>query len=226
MALFNQYQFFLCIEPFLFIQSKKEHYLWSKYPFKLSPPNENGAELFPMIVHHSMCIKLYSSVLIVCPNCYLINGPLILTIALNLLCSEIKLILSLSFVLVRGYLFTLLLVLRSIPKPLLYHLRMWCANYNYLPIKILIKFNLNYLPGWISLHLLPISGLLVSTLDWLLWVGKCAVCDQWGCSGLDNGGIIGRRESSHLLGPGKFVYTLMGNLLATVNLASPSSNDR
>ena len=30
---------------------KKGHYLWSKYRFKLSPPNEDGAELFSMIVH-------------------------------------------------------------------------------------------------------------------------------------------------------------------------------
>ena len=29
---------------------KKEHYLWLKHRFKLSPPNENGAELFSMIV--------------------------------------------------------------------------------------------------------------------------------------------------------------------------------
>ena len=29
---------------------KRGHYLWSEYSFKLSPPNENGAELFSMIV--------------------------------------------------------------------------------------------------------------------------------------------------------------------------------
>ena len=30
---------------------KKRQYLWSEYPFKLSPPKENGAELFFTIVH-------------------------------------------------------------------------------------------------------------------------------------------------------------------------------
>ena len=29
---------------------KKGHYLWSKYRFKLSPPNENATELFSVIV--------------------------------------------------------------------------------------------------------------------------------------------------------------------------------
>ena len=32
-------------EPLLLVHFKKGHYLWSKNPFKLSPPNENGAEL-------------------------------------------------------------------------------------------------------------------------------------------------------------------------------------
>ena len=36
-------------EAFLLVHLNKVHYLWSKYPFKLSPPNENGAELFSMI---------------------------------------------------------------------------------------------------------------------------------------------------------------------------------
>ena len=30
---------------------KKEHYLWSKFRFKLSPPNEDGVKFFSMIVH-------------------------------------------------------------------------------------------------------------------------------------------------------------------------------
>ena len=32
-------------------------YLWSKYRFKLSPSNENGGELFSMIVHTMFIIE-------------------------------------------------------------------------------------------------------------------------------------------------------------------------
>ena len=38
------------IELFVSVYYKKGHYLWSKYRVKLSPPYENGAELFSMIV--------------------------------------------------------------------------------------------------------------------------------------------------------------------------------
>ena len=48
----NQWQqFFIAQEAFLFVHLKKGHYLWSKYRFKLSPPDKNVTELFSVIVH-------------------------------------------------------------------------------------------------------------------------------------------------------------------------------
>ena len=48
------------------VHLKKTHYLWSKYHFKLSPPNENGAELFRMIVpqHYYLSRSPYFKVFI------------------------------------------------------------------------------------------------------------------------------------------------------------------
>ena len=43
-------QFFIAQEALLLVHLKNGHYLWSKYRFKLSPPNENVTELFSVIV--------------------------------------------------------------------------------------------------------------------------------------------------------------------------------
>ena len=47
----NRQQLFLCIdEPFLFVQSEKSHYLWSKERFNRLRSNENRENFFFMIV--------------------------------------------------------------------------------------------------------------------------------------------------------------------------------